>query len=85
MLEVKANFHGKYSTDMCDLCEEEEDTTEHLFNCKELLKIKGDDMTVEILSSPTQELVEYLKLVMIKKKVGHLGSDGSQSLKQGTL
>ena len=34
MLELKANFRGKYKNELCDLCEKEEDNTEHLFECE---------------------------------------------------
>ena len=43
MTEVKENFKGKYFTHECELCNEEEETQEHIFTCKEILKNKKDD------------------------------------------
>ena len=65
MLDLKANFRGKYETDICGLCNEKEDTTEHLFTCKELVSEKGEDIT---------ELVEFLKRAEAKKGSVHPGS-----------
>ena len=35
ILEVKANYNGKYETYECDLCNEEEETQEHLLKQRE--------------------------------------------------
>ena len=37
MIEVKCNYKGKYKNDLtCPICKIENDTTEHLFDCKKL-------------------------------------------------
>ena len=85
MIEVKSNFRGKYKTEVCELCEQEEDTTEHLFTCEKLEKIRGDDLTIESLKYPSKRLAEFIKLAMIKKKIVHLGIAGSHDQGQKTL
>jgi hypothetical protein len=41
--EVKTNYKGKYDTFECDLCNVEEESQEHILNCKEILKTRKDD------------------------------------------
>ena len=36
MLELKSNYKGNNQNETCDLCKIEKDTTEHLFECKEI-------------------------------------------------
>ena len=36
MLDVKTNYGGQHTDTLCPLCEEEEDTQQHLLVCKEL-------------------------------------------------
>ena len=40
LTETKTNFKGLYDNYMCDLCDQEEETQEHLFRCTEILKRK---------------------------------------------
>ena len=40
LTETKTNFKGLYNNYMCDLCDQEEETQEHLFRCTEILKRK---------------------------------------------
>ena len=37
---TETNFKGLYDNYMCDLCDQEEETQEHLFRCTEILKRK---------------------------------------------
>ena len=71
MLELKANFRGKYDNMMCELCNKEEDSTEHLFNCCKMKRLIGMEMGIEKLENPDKKLIEYLKhAMMIKECVG---------------
>ena len=38
MTEVKKNYRGKYDNIECDLCNEEEESQEHILKCKEIMK-----------------------------------------------
>jgi hypothetical protein len=72
MIEVKTNYKGKYGKEVkCPICEEEEDTTEHLFVCEttsEKLKIDNRRLKLmDIKESKPQELKElamYAKIAM---------------------
>ena len=67
MLDLKANFRGKYNNERCDLCEKEEDNTEHLFKCEKLMKLLKHTQTVESLESPSKDLAEFIKSAMLIK------------------
>ena len=41
--DVKTNYKGKYDTFECDVCKVEEESQEHVLNCKEILKTRKDD------------------------------------------
>ena len=51
MVEVKINFRNKYVNLQCPICETENDTQEHVFQCKELLKHLNILASSEILYS----------------------------------
>ena len=38
--DVKTNFRNKYDSLLCDLCYEEDESQEHLLNCKEIISLK---------------------------------------------
>ena len=38
MTEIKMNFKGIYDQYMCNACEKEEESQEHIIQCEELLK-----------------------------------------------
>ena len=70
MLELKANFRGKYEEEKCDLCLDEEDNTEHLFECPNLKRLLGHKLTVESLMEPNRELAMFLsRAILIKDEV----------------
>ena len=78
MLDVKANFRGKYSDSICDLCQREEDTTEHIFDCKRLIRIKSivGQISILCLSEPNKKSCEYIKQAMLIKSCVRLDSVG---------
>ena len=44
MIETKCNFKGKYlKNQTCEICNENLDTTEHLFECKKMDKLNWQD------------------------------------------
>ena len=76
MLDIKANFRGKYRDETCDLCETEEDSTEHLFNCEKLKSLLNKDTSLDALKDPTSKLSEYINQSMMIKNCVRLGGGG---------
>ena len=76
MLDIKANFRGKYRDETCDLCETEEDSTEHLFNCEKLKSLLNKDTSLDALKDPTSKLSEYINQSMMIKNCVRLGGVG---------
>ena len=48
MLELSCNYKGANRSEICSLCKKEKDTTEHLFECREISK-NIDVPNIEIL------------------------------------
>ena len=44
MIELKANFKGKYSDLICPACGEQNETTEHVIVCEEYRKLTGHNL-----------------------------------------
>ena len=65
MAECKSNFKGKYSDTTCLLCNEEE-TTEHLFNCEYYKQYSGTYSGMEELKI---ESTEWLIKAAVKMDV----------------
>jgi hypothetical protein len=49
MLELKSNYKGNNQNETCDLCKIEKDTTEHLFECKEIKRQVGSVPKIAVL------------------------------------
>ena len=47
MVEVKANFKGKYPDIKCTACKQEEETTEHVIKCQEYKRLIGHSIKIE--------------------------------------
>ena len=59
MVDVKANFKGKYKDLLCVACKEAEETTEHVLQCDEYRRLTGHNLTFE---SPEKMMeMEWLK------------------------
>ena len=69
MLQLKANFRGRHADNICVLYQEEEDTTEHLFECKGLKKENKENWRLEDLQNPNRKLVNFITLVMERKEI----------------
>ena len=41
--DVKTNFRNKYDSLLCDLCYEEDESQEHILNCKEIISLKKNN------------------------------------------
>ena len=67
MLELKANFRGKYEDEVCDICQESEDNTEHLFDCQKLKRLIDHPMDIGALGEPNKSLAQYLEKAMLIK------------------
>ena len=56
MIEVKCNYKTNYANNKkCELCKEQEDTTEHLIECKRLTTDKMITVNKEIVSTITKK------------------------------
>ena len=67
MIEVKNNYKGSTENDTCDLCGEKNDTTEHLFECKEIRKQTDSVPTVRLINEDEDDC--YDKLAKFMKTV----------------
>ncbi|XP_068222090.1 uncharacterized protein [Palaemon carinicauda] len=59
MLNLKANFRRKYEDNFCDLCTDEEDTTEYLFLCPKLGQLMNVDISLELLNCKTERNLNH--------------------------
>ena len=67
MIETKCNYKGMFKTNkLCEICKINEDTTEHLLECKEL----GIDQNISIenISKPSKELIQHINNIIEKRK-----------------
>ena len=46
MVELKANFKGKYESLICPACKIEDETTEHVIQCEEYRNIIGHNLPI---------------------------------------
>ena len=60
MLELKCNYKGTSSTDTCNLCGVELDTTEHLFSCQEITKNIQTVPDAKILQNDDEKSLDEL-------------------------
>ncbi len=71
MIEVRNNYKNQYEDRTCTLCKTETDTTEHIFECKNIGMIQ--DEIDEVIYSDEGEVgprsTEYLKKVMELKGI----------------
>ena len=62
MIDLKANFKGKYKDTVCVACKTETETTEHVIRCEEYKRIVEHSITVEgDLEEKMQDLEWLLK------------------------
>ena len=72
--DVKINYRGKYENLECDLCNEEEESQEHILKCKEIMKESKDIKVPEyakLLDGSVKVQLEIAKMFnenMKKKK-----------------
>ena len=69
MLELKGNFKNKYTEGLtCELCDEADDDTEHLFECKYIKRIiKSKSIKID---GEEEQVVRYVKSAMdVKAKL----------------
>ena len=74
MLELKHNYKNQNRRDeKCNLCQYEDDTTEHLFVCKAIKKtaknIPGTDIIMKDDKESYTQLVSFLKIALRKKGI----------------
>ena len=69
MIETKCNYKGNFKeNEMCQICQAERDTTEHLLVCQkfqtEIQYMSSEDMNIE---NPNEKLAKFIKY-MIKSR-----------------
>jgi hypothetical protein len=73
MLELKTNYKGVNKNETCDLCKMENDTTEHLFECKKVKESIKNVPKIEILKKDEEnsycELSTFLEEVCKLKQI----------------
>ena len=71
MTELKSNFKGKYKDTICPACEEEEETTEHVIECKEYQRLIPQNGNEEDVGAPiNEEKMDNLKwLIETAKRI----------------
>ena len=73
MLELNCNYKSDSRSEMCDLCKQERDTTEHLFNCNEITKQIQNVPRMDILKNDSEEayseLGKFIEEVSILKGI----------------
>ena len=68
MAELKTNFKGKYEDIVCPLCNIENDTQSHLFNCDVLIKqcselSENQEIEYEDIFSAKMKQIKAVKLL----------------------
>ena len=65
MLELTCNYKGKNRSEICALCKDGRDTTEHIFECREIKKSLDNIPDIEVLKNDSEqayfELGEFVK------------------------
>ena len=70
MSELKSNFKGKYKDTICPACEEKEETTEHVIQCKEYQRLIPHNGNEEDVGVPMEEKMGNLKwLIEAAKRI----------------
>ena len=70
MSELKSNFKGKYKDTICPACEEEEEATEHVIQCKEYQRLIPHNGNEEDVGVPMEEKMGNLKwLIEAAKRI----------------
>ena len=60
MVEVKANFKGKYPDIKCTACKQEEETTEHVIKCLEYKRLIGHSIKIENTVEESMQKADWL-------------------------
>ena len=74
MIKVKANFKNEHAGQiMCELCQEKDETTQHIFECKEnenlLKEINVKENTEETLkTNKLEKIAESTRMIMERRK-----------------
>jgi hypothetical protein len=68
MIVTKCNYRGTYKNNLkCELCKVEDDTIEHLFNCKVIFPEKSKITSHDIEKSNT-DIIKFLKIAIQKRE-----------------
>ena len=81
MLELNCNYKGEKISETCDLCKREKDTTEHLFECREIRRCLDDVPDKDVLKNDSEEA--YFELGKFIKNVCAIrGIDLTKTVKE---
>ena len=71
MIDAKCNYKGQYKTNLiCEVCKEDNDTTEHIFKCK-TSKVKVTSKVEDIINSNHKIIEEVNNVLSNRKKLGY--------------
>ena len=85
MIETKCNFKGKYlKNQTCEICNEHLDTTEHLFECKKMDKLKWQFEKDSLkINAPHKNLASFIKeVIKLRKDKGFYMKFGEEDQKE---
>ena len=67
MIEAKCNYKGKFKTDLkCDLCKHDNDTTEHILECR--MNDANITANVEDIRKSEYKIVKQIEKVLKKRE-----------------
>ena len=85
MIETKCNYKGKFKNKLiCDMCEEESDTTEHILQCK-VTQPTPSIKVEEIMTYNPNIVTEINRIMKIREERGHkitLGGESDESCEE---
>ena len=72
MIETKCNYKALYKNNLkCELCQEENDTTEHLIRCK-ILTTNNDNISIDDIKTSNNKVVDIIQQsIRERKKLGY--------------
>ena len=71
MIETKSNYKGMFKTEICELCKETEDTTEHLLECK-ITSTEGITTNKEDIILLNYNVIDDIgKVIKRREKLGY--------------
>ena len=81
MIELSCNYKGESRSEICGLCKDEKDTSEHIFVCREIRNSIDNIPDIDVLKNDSEQA--YFELGEFVKKVYDLrGIDMNKTVKE---